>query len=710
MYDTEANDMPTRLETLNPLSIEPPRLDGDDVAAKRKEIRAYFHASFDLFETLFTLFDEPTYYLQSEPTRQPMIFYFGHTAVFFINKLYLAKIITERINPEFERMFAVGVDEMQWDDLQASHYDWPSVATVRQYRDRVRHLVDRLILELPLTLPIRQDDPFWAILMGIDHERIHIETSSVLHRQMGIEKITPNPIFTQCEAFAKAPKNALVQIRAATIHLGKPFSDTSYYGWDNEYGQHIEQVDAFEAGKYVVSNGEFLAFVEASGYKTQEYWSEEGWAFVTQREVSHPPFWIKKADGWYMRTLMHEYPLALNFPVEVNYLEAEAFCNYLSQRDAQTYRLPSEAEWYAMVQQMNGTALMTQGNSNFAQYASSVPVDWHQHGELYDLYGNVWQWTQSAIDGFDGFKPHYLYDDFSTPTFDGKHNIMKGGSWASTGNELSLSSRYAFRRHFYQHAGFRYIRAKELAVQEQNIYETDELVAQYCEFQYGQTHFDVPNFAQACVELAMKYVTKRRSVLDLGCATGRASFELAHHFEQVTGIDFSANFIKVGVQMQQTGILRYQKKLEGDISEAVSITAEDVGIDAVREKVAFWQGDACNLKPHFTGYDMVLATNLIDRLYEPKRFLADIAARINDEGYLILTSPYTWQESSTPKSSWLGGYLDETGQAVMSIDALTKTLADSFERIATHDVPFVIQETARKFQHTIAQMSVWKKR
>jgi hypothetical protein len=65
------------------------------------------------------------------------------------------------------------------------------------------------------------------------------------------------------------------------------------------------------------------------------------------------------------------------------------------------------------------------------------------------------------MDGFPGFKVHPSYKDFSSPTFDGKHNMIKGGSWISTGNESIINSRYAFRRHFYQHAGFRCVNGEE---------------------------------------------------------------------------------------------------------------------------------------------------------------------------------------------------------------------------------------------------------
>ncbi|MBV5350115.1 SAM-dependent methyltransferase, partial [bacterium] len=76
-----------------------------------------------------------------------------HTATFFINKLLLAGLIDQRLNPRFESMFAVGVDEMSWDDLNEARYDWPGVDEVRVYRQSVRATVDRLIRSQPLSLP-----------------------------------------------------------------------------------------------------------------------------------------------------------------------------------------------------------------------------------------------------------------------------------------------------------------------------------------------------------------------------------------------------------------------------------------------------------------------------------------------------------------------------------------------------------------------------
>jgi tRNA A58 N-methylase Trm61 len=116
------------------------------------------------------------------------------------------------------------------------------------------------------------------------------------------------------------------------------------------------------------------------------------------------------------------------------------------------------------------------------------------------------------------------------------------------------------------------------------------------------------------------------------------------------------------------------------------------------------------MKPNFTSYDFIMATNLIDRLYEPKLFLESVHERLNSNGVLMITSPYTWQESSTKKELWLGGYVDENGKEIETLETLKTVLGKEFELVHTQDLEFVIKETRRKYQHTISQVSVWKKR
>ena len=116
-----------------------PKLTSGTVDDKRKEIALYFTNTFDTYTGLFDcLRDDAGFYQKPIPLRHPLIFYLGHTATFFINKLLLAKLIPKRIDAHMESIFAVGVDEMSWDDLSEDNYDWPSVSAVKHYRSLVR--------------------------------------------------------------------------------------------------------------------------------------------------------------------------------------------------------------------------------------------------------------------------------------------------------------------------------------------------------------------------------------------------------------------------------------------------------------------------------------------------------------------------------------------------------------------------------------------
>lgn len=693
-----------------------PDLSGQDGEAKREEIRRYFHATFDRYEQLFeVLSGDEAYYRKPISLRHPLIFYFGHTATFFANKLHLAGLLGTRLDPALEALFAVGVDEMSWDDLDDAHYDWPSVEKVRAYRALLRKTVDDILSTAPLSLPIGWDDPWWTILMGIEHERIHLETSSVLMRQHALKYVKPHPGFPACTKRGEAPANSLVEVVAGEVCLGKDFTDT-FYGWDNEYGRHEARVPAFRASRYLVSNREFLDFVTAGGYRRDEYWDEEGLGWRNFARAEHPTFWLPQGEEWHLRLMTEEVPMPWNWPVETNYHEAKAFCNWKKSLTGEAVRLPTEDEWYRLAEAAGIGELSpdtpARSNLHLEHWASSCPVDEFPQGDFFDVVGNVWQWTETPIYAFEGFRVHPFYDDFSTPTFDGRHNLIKGGSWISCGNEARLASRYAFRRHFFQHAGFRYVVGEPPAPLPESRYETDALLSQYAEFHYGGEYFGVPNFPKALAQLAISAMGDRpaRKALDLGCAAGRATFELARHFERVTGIDFSARLIGSGVQMAAQGSLRYTLPEEGELVSFHERQLADLDLGAQRDKVEFFQGDACNLKEIFGGYDLILAANLIDRLYAPARFLASIHLRLNPGGLLLIASPYTWLEEHTKRDAWLGGF-KAAGENRTTLDALKDLLSPHFRLVAApQDVPFVIRETRRKFQHSLSEVTIWERR
>ncbi|OIN12736.1 5-histidylcysteine sulfoxide synthase [Oceanisphaera psychrotolerans] len=702
------------METLAEVVTRTPLLTGTSVEQKREEIRRYFHQTFTLYEQLFDCINcDQAYYLRPEPLRHPLIFYFGHTAVFFINKLLLGKYHDRRLNERLESMFAIGVDEMSWDDLDSTHYDWPTVAETRAYRARVREVVDRLISDMPLTLPITRDSPAWIVLMGIEHERIHLETSSVIMRMLPLSYLDAHPLWAACSESGPAPQNSLLPVAGDTLTLGKP-ATAATYGWDNEYGHKTVAVPSFKVAKHLVSNGEFLAFVSAGGYDEPRFWTEEGQRWLSYTGATMPRFWTHRNGEYMQRNLLQEMPLPQDWPVEVNYLEAKAFCNWKAEQSGTHIRLPTEAEWTLLRNRLDVDQpdwKTAPGNINLEYYASPCPVNRFEQRGLFDVTGNVWQWTETPIDGFPGFEVHPLYDDFSTPTFDGRHNLLKGGSWMSTGNEATRYARYAFRRHFFQHAGFRYIESdsKEVPMDVVNTYETDELVAQYLEFHYGDHYFGVPNYPVACVQvlLAQTPDLNRGRALDLGCSVGRASFELARYFKQVDGIDFSARFIQHGFQLKESGQTRFAIPTEGELVEFKESRLDELGYAGLADRIDFVQGDACNLKPRFTGYDLIFCGNLIDRLYDPALFLIQVHERLNAGGYLVLTSPYTWLEDYTPKARWLGG-IKVNGENFTTLDGLKAALIDRFTLVGQQDIPFVIRETRRKFQHSLAEMTVWQ--
>ena len=183
----------------------------------------------------------------------------------------------------------------------------------------------------------------------------------------------------------------------------------------------------------------------------------EGWKWKSFTKAEHPLFWRKKGDNYQLRLVFEEIDMPWNWPVEVNYLEAKAFCNWKTEKTGLPIRLMTEEEWYILHDGANIPDLpeweTAPGNINLEHYQSPCPVDLFKSGDFYDLIGNVWQWTETTISSYEGFKIHPSYDDFRPPTFDTRHNMIKGGSWISTGNEAIRASRYAFRRHFINMPG-----------------------------------------------------------------------------------------------------------------------------------------------------------------------------------------------------------------------------------------------------------------
>ena len=232
-----------------------------------------------------------------------------------------------------------------------------------------------------------------------------------------------------------------------------------------------------------------------------------------------------------------------------------------------------------------------------------------------------------------------------------------------------------------------------------NIYETDKLLAEYLLFHYGAAEEILPyefgprdalEYPARCVS---ECVTTSGRALDLGCAVGRSTFELARSCESVIGIDFSRRFIDAATSLK-SGEISYMRADEGDLASPL-IARVPGGID--RTRVAFEVGDAMDLRADIGAFDVVLMANLIDRFREPQRCLARLPSLVKSRGQLVITSPYTWLEDFTPRANWL----------CPTLDGMRAALAPHFDLSATRDLPFLIREHARKFQWSVAQATTW---
>ncbi len=688
-----------------------------DPASLREQLRHYFHQTWDIEEKLYeSLADDATFYLRADPLRHPLVFYLGHTVSFYINKLIIGRVIGERVNPAFESMFAIGVDEMSWDDLNESSFDWPPIPEVRQYRDLVRARVDKLITDLPLDeRGITWDSPWWGVIMGIEHQRIHLETSAVLIRQLPLDKLRPLDFWKACPETGEAPQNELLPVSGGKVRLGRDDSDP-WYGWDNEYGSATFTIEPFKAAKHLVSNAEFLEFIAAGGYQTQEFWTEEGWSWLDFEQATMPRFWSKDAEGYKLRLMASEIPLPWNWPVECNYLEAKAFCNWKALQTGQPIRLPSEEEWMLL----RDTYVKTDqplwdrapGNINLEWWASSCPVDRFAFGDFYDIIGNVWQWTETPIYAYPGFKIHPIYVDFSVPTFDGRHNLIKGGSWISTGNEALRNSRYAFRRHFYQHAGFRYIESAAPLVEHDEPHETDPAIIPWCDANWGENPLGGDNFGTRLVEALKPWISdlEGKKALHMGCKTGRATFELARVFTSVTGVDFTTRLIRLAIQMQEKGYIRYVRNDEGEIQSYVEKSLADFGLEDSAARVEFWQADVSNLMAKFSGYDFILAENAVEGAINPVRWLRDIHKRLNSKGLLVIVDGYAWDSEITRSEDRIGGFRKD-GEPFHTFEGIKEALEPEFELIGTPEELWqTLRSEERRHLLKKVQLSIWRKR
>lgn len=244
-------------------------------------------------------------------------------------------------------------------------------------------------------------------------------------------------------------------------------------------------------------------------------------------------------------------------------------------------------------------------------------------------------------------------------------------------------------------------------------YETDVLLNEYLHFHYSsgyeplltQLQLNLPPFPVRCVTdcLDIADLPRNATALDLGCAVGRSSFELARHCRKVTAVDLSHKFIEAAKHIQAKGELPYTIVEEGSNTK-VRIAFRPTGID--HTCIDFRCDDVMNILKEKEQYDVILAANLLCRLPRPKEFLENLAHLAKPSAQLIIVSPYSWLEEFTEKQNWLTH--EESDENPLK--ALECILSNNFGLEKTFDLPFLIREHARKFQLGISQATVWRKK
>ncbi|MEO6908008.1 MAG: putative 4-mercaptohistidine N1-methyltransferase [Abditibacteriaceae bacterium] len=240
-------------------------------------------------------------------------------------------------------------------------------------------------------------------------------------------------------------------------------------------------------------------------------------------------------------------------------------------------------------------------------------------------------------------------------------------------------------------------------------YESPQMLADYLLFHYGDDADVMPwefgpkdalQYPARCVQLCKNASNGHaKRVLDLGCAVGKSTFELARFADEVIGIDYSYQFINAANQLKETGAHDYQILQGGDETELrTAWVTEDID----RSRVHFRHGDACNLSDDLGTFDGALMANLLCRLPDPKSCLERMKNLISQKGWLVIATPASWSEEYTPREKWMA----KNGS---TLNGIRECLEPIFTLEQRQDLPFVLREHRRKFQWTVAEVSVWRK-
>ena len=420
-------------------------------------------------DAVFGLLTPNSFYDRPIPERHRLIFYLGHLEAFDWN-LLSGPLGLRSHAPEFDKLFAFGIDPVDGGLPTDKPTDWPSIGRVEQYRRQIRERLDESLRMQDLA---GSHDHYLAdgtlLHVAIEHRLMHAETLAYLLHNLQLDRKIAQPAPPADRRRSPVQRKASIPSGIAT--LGQKRAAGSF-GWDNEFETQQVIVPEFSIDVFPVTNGDFLQFMEDAGYETQRFWKPEDWAWRKEHHIRQPHFWSLSSTPaaadpearWNYRVMFGSIPLPLSWPAYVSHAEASAYARWAGKK------LPTEEQWHrAAYGTPEGRERLypwgdedpepTHGNFHHQRWDATAVNEHHEGASafgVFDLLGNGWEWTSTPFGPLPGFEPYPFYKGYSADFFDGKHFVMKGGSPRTDVSMVRRSYRNWFQPHYpYVYSSFR---------------------------------------------------------------------------------------------------------------------------------------------------------------------------------------------------------------------------------------------------------------
>ncbi len=413
-----------------------------DLEALAEHYREVRSASCWLCEPLET----EDYVVQSMPDASPVRWHLAHTSWFF-ETIVLKRTLPgyRSINDSFEYLFNSYYNTIgaQFPRPQRGMLTRPTVTQVMEYREYVDANMAKLLDGAVAT----EDVPLDVITLGLHHERQHQELIVTDVKHM----LSHNPLYPVYRE-AKPSTAGDVPPLDWYAHPGGLLEigfDGGSFAYDNEGPRHRVYVESFQLANRLVTNGEYLAFMADGGYERPEFWLSDGWYSVTNDGWKAPLYWIQIDGKWMTYTLSGLRDVEETEPVtHVSHYEADAYAQWAGAR------LPTEAEWEVVAEDLEITG-------NFVENAHfhPVPLASGASQEPAQMFGDVWEWTQSAYTPYPGYRPPEGALGEYNAKFMSSQLVLRGGSCATPRSHIRVTYRNFFQPYArWQFSGIRLAR------------------------------------------------------------------------------------------------------------------------------------------------------------------------------------------------------------------------------------------------------------